>query len=214
MTSKSNLVGILMVMMMMPWRLVESMRFDLESGNTKCISEDIKANAMTVGTYSIVNPADGSPLPDSHKLSITVTSPKGLNHHHSDRVESGNFAFTADESGNYITCFVVAGFQPPVKLSVDFEWKSGFAAKDWTKIAKNGKINMMEVELRKLLDTIKAIHDEIFYLREREWEMQQLNRSTNSRMAVLSLLSILVTLSVAGLQLWHLKSFLQRKKLL
>jgi len=44
--------------------------------------------------------------------------------------------------------------------------------------------------------------------------MQELNRSTNSRMAALSLLSFVVTMSVAGLQLWHLKSFLERKKLL
>lgn len=44
--------------------------------------------------------------------------------------------------------------------------------------------------------------------------MQQLNRSTNSKMATFSFLSLLVCLSVAGLQLWHLKMFFERKKLL
>ena len=44
--------------------------------------------------------------------------------------------------------------------------------------------------------------------------MQQLNRSTNSKMATLSFLSIVVCLSVAGLQFWHLKTFFERKKLL
>lgn len=48
----------------------------------------------------------------------------------------------------------------------------------------------------------------------REEEMQQLNRSTNSKMASLSLLSLLVCLSVAGLQFWHLKTYFERKKLL
>ena len=48
----------------------------------------------------------------------------------------------------------------------------------------------------------------------REEEMQQLNRSTNSKMATLSFLSIVVCLSVAGLQFWHLKTFFERKKLL
>lgn len=48
----------------------------------------------------------------------------------------------------------------------------------------------------------------------REEEMQQLNRSTNAKMATFSLLSLGVCLSVAGLQLWHLKTFFERKKLL
>lgn len=54
------------------WNQVDSIRFDLESGRTKCISEDIKANAMTVGKYHIVNPSEGQPLPDSHKVTVRV----------------------------------------------------------------------------------------------------------------------------------------------
>jgi len=48
----------------------------------------------------------------------------------------------------------------------------------------------------------------------REEEMQKLNRRTNSRMAWLGFLSLAICLSVAGLQLWHLKNFFERKKLL
>jgi len=104
----------------------------------------------------------------------------------------------------------------------------------------------MELELRKLEDNIRSIHEEMFYLRERhvlnlkktqntvlcfakfitshlsytacysfrEVEMQELNRRTNSRMAWLGFLSLAICLSVAGLQLWHLKNFFERKKLL
>ncbi|URD74786.1 Transmembrane emp24 domain-containing protein [Musa troglodytarum] len=54
---------------------------------------------------------------------------------------------------------------------------------------------VMELELKKLEDTIKSIHDEMFYLREREEQMQDMNRSTNSRMAWLSFLSLAVCLS-------------------
>lgn len=48
----------------------------------------------------------------------------------------------------------------------------------------------------------------------REEEMQVLNRATNTKMATFSFLSIFVCLSVAGLQLWHLKTFFERKKLI
>jgi len=44
--------------------------------------------------------------------------------------------------------------------------------------------------------------------------MQNLNKATNTKLFTLSFLSIAVCLSVAGLQIWHLKTFFERKKLL
>lgn len=60
-------------MMMMMMRIGESMRLDLESGVSKCISDEIKLNSMTVGTYHIVNPNEAIHLPPSHKLFVTVS---------------------------------------------------------------------------------------------------------------------------------------------
>ncbi|KAL0737756.1 hypothetical protein Bca4012_013966 [Brassica carinata] len=210
----TTLRWIIITMTIMLIRIGESMRLDLESGMTKCISDNIKLNYMTVGTYTVINPNEARHLPASHKIYATVTSPKGHTQHHAENVESGRFVFTAMENGDYTTCFVAPGFRPPAKFAVDFEWKSGVEAKDWANIAKRGHINMLEVEVSKLIDTTESIHDEMFELREREREMQELNRSTNSRMASLSLLSLVFTVFVAGIQLWHLKSFLERKKLL
>jgi len=52
----------------------QSLRFELQSGHTKCISEDIKSNSMTVGKYLIVNPNEGQPLPDSVRVTVRVFS--------------------------------------------------------------------------------------------------------------------------------------------
>ncbi|KAJ8498536.1 hypothetical protein OPV22_009088 [Ensete ventricosum] len=191
-----------------------ALRFELQSGNTKCVSEDIKLHAMSVGKYAVVNPSDSGPLPDSHKITVRVTSPYGNSIHYADLVDSGNFAFTSNEEGDYLACLWAPDQKPPATMVVEFEWRTGVTAKDWPNVAKKGQIDVMELELKKLEDTIKSIHDEMFYLREREEQMQDMNRSTNSRMAWLSFLSLAVCLSVAGLQLWHLKTFFERKKLL
>ncbi|XP_022881839.1 transmembrane emp24 domain-containing protein p24delta9-like [Olea europaea var. sylvestris] len=196
------------------WNQVESIRFDLESGHTKCISEDIKSNSMTVGKYHIVNPNDGHPLPDSHKITVRVTSAYGNSYHYSDHVTEGHFAFQTAEAGDYMACFFAGDHKPSTTITVDFDWKSGIASKDWTNVAKKGSVEVMELELKKMFDTVQSIHDEMFYLREREEEMQELNRSTNSKMAWLSFLSFFICLSVAGMQLWHLKSFFEKKKLI
>uniref|UniRef100_A0A7N0T8P4 GOLD domain-containing protein n=1 Tax=Kalanchoe fedtschenkoi TaxID=63787 RepID=A0A7N0T8P4_KALFE len=191
-----------------------SMRFDLQSGANKCISEDIKTNAMTVGKYMVVNANDALQLPDTHKITVRVTSPYGNNYHYGENVGSGNFAFTAAETGDYMTCFWAHEHKPAVTITVEFEWKSGVDAKDWSKVAKKGQVEVMALELKKLFDIVSSIHDEMFYLREREEEMQQLNVSTNSKMATFSFLSLVVCLSVAGFQFWHLKTFFESKKLL
>ncbi|KAJ6312150.1 hypothetical protein OIU77_013826 [Salix suchowensis] len=192
----------------------KSLRFELESGLTKCIAEDIKTNSLTVGKYSIVNPHDGQPLPESHKLTVKVTSSYGNSYHNSERVESGQFAFTASEAGDYMACFWAADHKPTVTLNIDFDWKTGVAAKDWTNVAKKGSVDVMELELKKMYDTVNSVQEEMNYLRGREEEMQDLNTSTNVKMAWLSFLSIVVCLSVAGLQVWHLKTFFQKKKLI
>ncbi|XP_072976900.1 transmembrane emp24 domain-containing protein p24delta9-like [Typha angustifolia] len=211
-TSPSLLLPLLLLCLSSP--PAQSLRFDLQSGHTKCISEDIKLNAMSVGKYSVVNPSDSQPAPASHRVTLRVTSPYGNSMHFAENVESGNFAFTSNEAGDYLACFWTADHTPSTPMTLDFDWKTGVAAKDWTNVAKKGQIDLMELELKKLEDTVKSIHDEMFYLREREEEMQDMNRTTNSRMAWLSFLSLAVCLSVAGMQLWHLKTFFERKKLL
>ncbi|XP_060189847.1 transmembrane emp24 domain-containing protein p24delta9-like isoform X2 [Lycium barbarum] len=132
--------------------LVDAIRFDLISGTTKCITEEIMHDAMTVGKYSVVNPNEGYPLPDNHRITVRVTSPYGNNYHYMNHVESGTFAFTASEGGDYMTCLWAVDQRPPLNLSIDFEWKSGVAAKDWSNIAKRGQIHVQTLgsEIRQL----------------------------------------------------------------
>lgn len=52
-----------------------ALRFELESGFTKCISEDIKLHEVAVGKYSLASLSDHVPLPDSHRVSVKVALP-------------------------------------------------------------------------------------------------------------------------------------------
>lgn len=73
---------------------------------------------------------------------LQVTSPYGNNYHHGDHVDSGNFAFTAAETGDYSACFWVVDHKPRTTVTIDFDWKTGVAAKDWSKVAKKGQIEV------------------------------------------------------------------------
>ncbi|KAJ8433113.1 hypothetical protein Cgig2_023071 [Carnegiea gigantea] len=213
----------------------ESLRFDMQSRSTKCISEDIKRDGMTVSKYSVINPnpypnfnidlkpnpsGNFYPIPSSHRITARLCSPPSLytsfrfiigffdfggsnNYHYGDKVESGKFAFTVAKTRDCMACFCTPYHNPPLKIGVEFEWRTRVDAKD------------CYGELRRLHDTVNSIHNEVFFpLCERKEEMQALNRATNSKMAFFSFFSIILCLSVATVQLWHLKGYFERKKLL
>ncbi|XP_022889561.1 transmembrane emp24 domain-containing protein p24delta9 [Olea europaea var. sylvestris] len=72
---------------------------------------------------------------------------------------------------------------------------------------------LLTSELKNMYKNVICIHDDMFYLCERKEEMPELNKSTNSKMSRLSFLSLSIFLSVAGLQIWHLMSFFEKKLL-
>ncbi|KAE8719796.1 Transmembrane emp24 domain-containing protein p24delta9 [Hibiscus syriacus] len=206
-----------LVVVLMVWALPllsHSLRFDMQSGETKCISEDIKRNSMTMGTYRVVNPNDDRPLGYYHLLSVKVRWTHGLIIQSAEKVGGGEFVFTTAEQGDYMTCFTAPGHSPSTTLTVDFEWRTSVQFKEWVNIAKKGQVDDMELELRKLHQTVNSIHEELFYFREIEEEMEELTQETTTKMIWLSFLSLFLGLSVAGIQFWYLKTFFQRRKLI
>ena len=44
----------------------------------------------------------------------------------------------------------------------------GWAAKDWSNVAKKGQVFVMELELKKLYETVTSIHDNIIFMKENQ----------------------------------------------
>ncbi|XP_021800651.1 transmembrane emp24 domain-containing protein p24delta3-like [Prunus avium] len=183
----------------------------LPSSGTKCVSEEIQNNVVVLADYVVI--------PDDHSHSPTiaakVTSPYGNNLHQNENSTHGQFAFTTHEAGNYLACFWVDGNNPGGGgVSVNLDWKTGIAAKDWESVARKEKIEGLELELRKLEGAVEAIHENLLYLKGRESDMRDVSERTNARVAWFSMMSLAVCIIVSTLQLWHLKSFFLKKKLI
>ncbi|KAJ0979152.1 hypothetical protein J5N97_014626 [Dioscorea zingiberensis] len=214
MAAAAFLQTLLLVLLLMI-SIARALVLHLQSGRVKCFSEELRPGAISTASYRVVSEDDSPDAASAdRKISLRVTSPNGEPVHVADAVESGRFSFVADEAGTYMACLWSPTFELSATVTVDFEWRAGIAAKQWPSVAKRSKIQGMEIELKKLEDSIKSIHEEMIYLREREGEAQKLNESTNSKMGSLSMLSLLICLGVAGLQFWHLKVFFVRQKIL
>lgn len=68
--------GLVVFIVILPYlsAIAKSIRFNVESGVTKCITEDLRIKSMTVGEYWVVNPNEGQPLPEHHKIYVGVNS--------------------------------------------------------------------------------------------------------------------------------------------
>ncbi|EOX97332.1 hypothetical protein QUC31_015747 [Theobroma cacao] len=184
---------------------------NLPTSGTKCVSEEIQSNVVVLADYVVVSEDHGH----TPTISVKVTSPYGNNLHHKENVTHGQFAFTTQEAGNYLACFWLDGHaHGGGDVSVNIDWKTGIAAKDWESVARKEKIEGVELELRKLEGAVEAIHENLLYLKSREAEMRTVSETTNGRVAWFSIMSLGICITASGLQVWYLKRFFQKKKLI
>ncbi|KAF2590552.1 hypothetical protein F2Q70_00040333 [Brassica cretica] len=72
----------------------------------------------------------------------------------------------------------------------------------------------VELQLTRLEGLVQAIRENIDYIKNREGEMREVSEATNARVAWFSIMSLGVCLSAAGAQIWYLKRYFHKKKLI
>ncbi|KAB1997742.1 hypothetical protein ES319_D12G043900v1 [Gossypium barbadense] len=191
--------------------LCDAIWLNIPKTGTKCVSEEIHSNVVVLSDYVVVSVEDGQ----TATIAVKVTSPYGNNLHHRENVTYGRFAFTTEEAGNYLACFWSDNrTRGSGEVVVNIDWKTGIAAKDWESVARKEKLQGVELELRKLEGAVEAIHENLLYLKSREAERRSTSETTNARVAWFSIMSLGICIVVSGLQVWYLKRFFQKKKLI
>ncbi|KAL5220025.1 hypothetical protein ABZP36_024738 [Zizania latifolia] len=79
----------------------------------------------------------------------------------------GQFAFNKAEAGVYLACFWVDTVDKGMVVSLNLDWKTGIATKDWEALAKTEKLEGVALELAKLETAVKSIHGNLLYLRSK-----------------------------------------------
>ncbi|KAK4718722.1 hypothetical protein R3W88_017060 [Solanum pinnatisectum] len=196
-----NVVVVVAMVMMMA---AEAIWLELPNSETKCVYEDIRNNVVVLGEYIVIH-AD-----EEH-----VTSPFGNSLYHEENATYGRFAFTTSEHGNYLACFRMNSHVPGNKsAAISLQWKIGIDARDWDSIARKEKIEGVELELMKLKGLAQAIHENLLYLKKREEEMRGVSERTNGAVAWFSMMSLSICLIAAAVQIWYLKSYFRKKRLI
>lgn len=103
-----------------------------------------------------------------------------------------------------------AGATRHVELDIDI----GADALDWSAIQKAEKLQPMEADLRRLESTLQEVVDKMDYLRVREQKLRDTNESTNERVKGFAVLGMITLLCSGVWQVFYLRRFFMRKKLI
>jgi len=181
-------------------------RSNAKDPTAKCVMEEMNANVLVLLEYESV---DGTPI------TVKLEDPFGVLLWNNNNDIKGQYGFTTKTKGDFKVCFTkteISGH--PTNHKVRLEWKTGVAATDWDNIASAENIEVMAMTLRELEAEIQQIHEGMLYMRAREAEMRDMSESTNARVAWLSVLSLSTCIVLSVWQVFYLKNFFMRKKLL
>ncbi|XP_055831844.1 transmembrane emp24 domain-containing protein p24delta3-like [Solanum dulcamara] len=193
----------------------EAIWLEMPTSGAKCVYEEIRNNVVVLVNYAVIGDNKHDQPDFLHDISLKVTSPFGNILHHEENVTHGQFAFTTTEPGNYMACFFMNSHAPDGKgVNIGLDWKTGIAAKDWDSIARKENIEEIELVLMKFEALVQAIHEKLIYLKKREEEMREVSESTNAAVASFSKVSLSICILAAAAQIWYLKRFFRKKRLI
>ena len=92
--------------------------------------------------------------------------------------------------------------------------KTRSIALKWGKIAKETDVDVFTKSLRRLEADLIEVHETMLELRKLEADMRDKNEATNSRVVWMGLISLVVCVGLAFWQIFYLKAFFKRKKVL
>jgi len=187
-------------------------KFDLAARAFKCFNEELPHDYEFAGRWSA---AAGY----SQYIDVRVTDPNGNLILEEKGKDKSTFRIMTVTSGDHTICFynrLVQGvpYQASMKRTISFEINEGAGAKDYDQIARVDHLKPIEVNLRMMEDTVRSIHAEYQYFKEREHEMRVTSESTNSRAMWFTVCSMASFLLFGLWQVMHLKKYFKEKKLI
>jgi hypothetical protein len=186
------------------------LEFDLVF-QTKCVFEDVlfEGNAMfRYNAYQTNNP--DQPV----SLSVRIHDPSGKEIFSIQEQGAGEKIFSSLEEGRHKICFTAKNYHTAQNTRVHLEWEEGVDATDWDDVAKRDHTDAVHTELTKLLEAAHTMHFELQHVRRKEEELRNVNEQTNSLVAFLSIGALVLCVGLAVFQMWSLRRFFKRKKVL
>lgn len=186
------------------------LEFDLVF-QTKCVFEDIIFEGNAVFRYNAYQ-MNNHDIPVS--LSVRVHDPTGKEIHSITETGSSEKVFDKLTEGRYKICYTAKNYHTAQNTRIMMSWEEGVEATDWDAVAKRDHTDEVHTELNKLVEMAHTMHFELQHVRRVEEKMRDVNERTNGLVAFLSIGALCACVGLAVFQVWTLRRFFKRKKVL
>lgn len=192
---------------------VQSLHVYMKSGEVRCFYEDLKVGNLIIGDLDVQVDKNGVFEEDlSAGVAITIDELFDNNHRvlNQKTSHSGDFTFTALDSGNHMICIRPEYHDPKVTLRVfiDFDVTNGRVLDSKNKENVDVLMNRIS-QLFERLNSVRAQQDNI---RQKESEFRDQSESANRKIVFWSIVQIIVLGTVCVFQLRYLKNFFIKQK--
>ena len=203
---------VLVAMLIASCGLAYGFQFDLKARDYVCFREDIVTNFDVYGEYNI---GPGY----SQKIDFRVTDSKGSVVLERKNIKKGDFSMIAKEGGEYSFCFYnrlssKATYHDGLRRRITFDILTGTDTYDYEQLARKEHLKPIEVNLRMMEDIVHSIYAEYVYFRQRETAMRGTTETINQRITYLGVFFFIFMASFAAGQLYYLRSYFIKKKLI
>lgn len=143
--------------------------FDIKTGETKCIHDEMDKHEIVVGNYAI------SAGPSSH-VSIEVRDSKRHTFFQKSDASTGKFTFSSEVEDSFDVCFHVSGASGLVDTrEVYIDIRQGDEAKSLSGIAEAENLKPVEAELKKVEYLTDSIVRDFVSMHKRADAMRDIN---------------------------------------
>lgn len=198
---------------MMAMRVSNALHFYMNPGEVKCFYENLVVGNLVIGDIEGYVKRESMYVEDSElKMTISVDESFDSNHRvmNQKNGHSGDFTFTALDTGEHRICFMPSYPQEDAKLRVFMELdivnvqSLDSRRKDDTRSLKQ--------RVLQLVRRLEGIRIEQKVIREKEALFRNQSESANSRILLWSTLQILGLVTMCGFQIRYLKNFFVKQK--
>ncbi|KAJ4457251.1 putative emp24/gp25L/p24 family protein [Paratrimastix pyriformis] len=192
------------VLLLLP--LSWAVKFELPAQEVQCFDEELPGDLLVTGTFK-------APKLYNQDLEILIFGPGDTTILKQSQTVSERFAFTSQVAGDHRICFrnrvfSNQGTSLAGTMIVELQMRMGSFAVDYEEIAtKEGLKGPVDVEIRRMVDSVNDLHADLIYMRGREETMRNTNESTNSRVMGFSVLSIFILISMGIWQILYLRRY-------
>lgn len=199
----------LLVLVLMLSSSVNGFVFQLESGKSRCFSQEVASGT----DLRIVYKADDT---YGDFLDVVLASANGNTLFKELGKSSGAFLERITNGGECSLCFTSRQGVQSAKMtrSVLLVMQLGADAKDYNTMATKEKMRPMEVQMRMMEDTVQEVHNEFIYFRAREAEMRNTNEHMTAKVMWMSVGLIILFGIFWYLQMRHLKRYFKKKRMI